>query len=49
MVIGANIGQNLQPFTGIGEVSIWLKILEWDGNLQTNKQTKIFIDKIHFG
>ena len=33
-------GQNLQPFTGNGDVSKWVKILQWDENLQTtNKQS----------
>ena len=33
-------GQKLQSFTGIGDVFIWVKILEWDVRVkQTNKQT----------
>ena len=35
MVIG--IGQNLHPFNGKGDVSIWLKILEWEDKPRTNK------------
>ena len=37
-----SIGQNLQPFTSNGDVSICIewKILEWDVKTQTNKQTK---------
>ena len=30
----------LQPFTCNGDVSIWVKILEWDEKAQMNKQTK---------
>ena len=33
-----SIGQNLQPFTGNCDVSIWGKILAWDDKPQTNKQ-----------
>ena len=33
-----SIGQILQPFTGNGDVSIWVKIFEWDDKPQTNKQ-----------
>ena len=32
-----SIGQNLQSFTGNDDVSIWVKIFEWDDKPQTNK------------
>ena len=32
-----SIGQNLQPFTVNGDVSIWVKILSWDEKPQTDK------------
>ena len=39
MAISAELSLNLQPFTGNGDVSKWVKILEWDEKLQTNKQS----------
>ena len=39
MAISAEHSLILQPFVGVDDVSKWVKIFEWDENLQTN-QTK---------
>ena len=36
-----SIGQNLQPFTGNGEVSIGVKILDWADKLQKTKLLRL--------
>ena len=45
----SDIGQNLQPFNGSGDVSKspneW-NILEWNEKLQTNKPSLVFEDHI---
>ena len=38
-----SIGQNLQPFTGNGDVSIWVKTFEWNGTSpQKTKQSSVY-------
>ena len=41
MAISAEHRKKLQPFIGNGDVSIWVKILEWDN--KTNKKKKKFL------
>ena len=33
----SSIGQNLQPFTGYCDISIWVTVIKWDEKHQTNK------------
>ena len=35
--------KNFQAFTGNGDVSKWMKILQWDVKLQANKRT-VYVD-----
>ena len=47
MAMNANIGQNLQHFTGKDYLSILVKNLEWGDNLtQTNTLAHLFYHKL---
>ena len=43
MAIIPSIGQNLRSFAGSGDVSIWVKIFDWDIKPQTNKQRNKYL------